>query len=179
MSTSTINTEQTERAIKRAQLKILTHKVKELLTEDARYRDNDALLVNRIQRDEMIELGLDVNLMTLNEFFRIRLEKRISSGDSITRIRREVQEYYAETRGDKYKKRQSKQADVVSDLHVIEDHINDNKKLQAEELAAENEGNILTGAPTVTEFCDHCQGTGKYESHPCNVCNGTGEVQFK
>ena len=112
-----------ERTAKREKLKELTNKIKELLATDVRYRENDALLVNRMQRDEMISQGFDVNVMSLNDFFRIRLEKKVSSGDSITRIRREVQEYYPETRGDNYKKRQSKQIDVQSDLHEVENHI--------------------------------------------------------
>jgi DnaJ-class molecular chaperone len=61
-----------------------------------------------------------------------------------------VQEYFPETRGDNYKKRQSKQADVQEDLHSVEDAIL-NKQIGK-------------------EFCDHCQGTGKYENYPCNVC---------
>ncbi len=160
-----------ERVKKREKLKELTTKIKDLLSLDQRYRENDALLVNRIQRDEMINSGLDVNTMSLNDFFRIRIEKRVSSGESITRIRREVQEYYAETRGDNYKKRQSKQVDVMSDLHDVEDDINDKKK---KEVSA-----IISSTPTITEECEHCQGSGKYESYECNVCNGTGEVQFK
>jgi len=138
-----------DKSKKRAKLKELTAKIKDLLTTDPRYRDSDALLVNRIQRDEMIACELPVNTMTLNDFFRIRMERKISSEDSITRLRREVQEYFPETRGDKYKKRQSKQSDVQEDLHEIENEI--------------NSGNIKG-------YCDHCQGTGKYENYPCNVC---------
>lgn len=172
MNATTTVTNQ-ERAKKRAKLKELTAKVKELLITDVRYRENDALLVNRVQRDEMIYSGLNVDGMSLNDFFHIRLQKRVSSGDSITRIRREVQEYYAETRGDNYKKRQSKQVDVVGDLHEVENDINSKK------AAEYNKNTPISSAPTLIEECDHCQGTGKYESFPCNVCDGTGEVQFK
>jgi hypothetical protein len=139
-----------ERTKKRAKLTELTAKIKQLLLNDKRYRENDALLVNRIQRDEMIALNLDVNTMSLNDFFRIRIDKKISSEDSITRLRREVQEYFPETRGDNYKKRQSKQVDVQGDLHEVENEIKSGK---------------------LKQWCDHCQGSGVYESHPCNVCN--------
>jgi len=173
MNTTTTVANQ-ERAKKRAKLKELTAKVKELLITDVRYRENDALLVNRIQRDEMIYSGLNVDGMTLNDFFRIRLQKRVSSGDSITRIRREVQEYYAETRGDNYKKRQSKQVDVVGDLHEVEDDINRKK------AAEYNKKNTpISSTPTIVEECELCQGAGEYEGFPCNVCGGIGEVQFK
>jgi len=171
-----------ERAKKGAQLKELTTKIKDLLIHDIRYRENDALLVNRIQRDEMIAQNYDVNVMTLNDFFRVRLEKRVSSGDSITRIRREVQEYYPETRGDNYKKRQSQQAEVIDDLHGLENEIVDGILQEQKEGEKVVETKTTSDAPVknpVADYCDHCQGSGKYESHPCNVCDGTGEVQFK
>lgn len=175
--------EKKARAKKRDQLKELTTKVKDLLTHDVRYRENDALLVNRIQRDEMIAQNFDVNVMTLNDFFRIRLEKKVSSGDSITRIRREVQEYYPETRGENYKKRQSQQADVIEDLHEVENHIVDGMLQEQKNGEKKVEVKTTSDAPLkinpTLEFCDHCQGSGKYESYPCNVCDGTGEVQFK
>jgi hypothetical protein len=162
-----------QRAVKRSKLKELTSKIKLLLTDETRYRDNDPLLVNRIQRDEMIEKGMDVNTMTLNDFFRVRIERRISSEDSITRLRREVQEYYPETRGINYKGRQSKQGDVQDDLRDIED------EFSSDIVKTQVKAQTLTGAPMITDQCDLCQGSGKYESYPCNVCKGTGEVQFK
>lgn len=159
-----------ERANKRSKLKELTAKIKTLLTTDTRYRDSDSLLVNRIQRDEMIEKGYEVNGMSLNDFFRIRVENKVSSEDSITRLRREVQEYYPETRGHKYKGRQSKQGEVQDDLRDIESQISSNAIPTIPNLA---------GAPLSVDECSHCQGSGKYESYQCNVCGGTGEVQFR
>ena len=170
-----------ERAKKRMKLKELTSKIQKLLTTDPRYRDNDALLINRIQRDEMIVAGLPVDNMSMNDFFRVRLDKKVSSEDSITRLRREVQEYYPETRGDKYKERQSKVVDVVDDLHEIENDINSKKAANKEAVGQDQKaaGTFSSSAPTLVEKCDHCQGSGKYEAYPCNVCDGTGEVQFK
>jgi hypothetical protein len=151
-----------ERAIKKAKVKELTDTVHRLLIADPRYRDSDALLMNRVQRDEIIALGLDANRMSFNDFLRIRLGKKISSEDSITRLRREVQEYYPETRGDKYKKRQSKQMDVRDDLHDIENEIKSNSNSNS--------------APMITEPCDYCQGSGKINGFECNMCGGAGEV---
>lgn len=156
-----------ERAAKKEKVRELTATIRQLLLTDPRYRDNDGLLVNRIQRDEIIALNLDANTMTLNEFFRIRMEKKIPSEDTITRLRREVQEYYPETRGDNYKKRQSKQIDVRDDLHDVENEI---VSKQAQEPA---------GAPLSTEDCEYCQGSGKINGFRCNMCGGEGEVASK
>ncbi len=159
-----------DRTKKRERLKELTAKIKNLLWVEPKYRENDALLVNRIQRDEMIDSGLDVNTMLINDFFRLRLQKRVSSGDSITRIRREVQEYYPETRGDNYKKRQSKQIDVQSDLHEIENHIKNEKS---------KESNSNSGAPLMVSKCQNCGGTGEFDRRLCAICNGNGEIPFQ
>jgi hypothetical protein len=149
--------EKNERKEKLSRIKHLTENIKNLLLTDARYRDSDSLLVNRIQRDELMSAGKDVRTLTVYEFFTIRLNKQITSEDTITRLRREVQEYFPETRGLKYKSRQSKQVEVIDDLHKVEDSIK---------------------AP-LTQDCFLCQGSGDYESHTCNVCSGTGQEIIK
>lgn len=172
-----------ERANKKARIKELTAIIHQLLIHDPRYRDSDALLVNRVQRDELIGMGLDVNTMSLTDFFRIRYDKKISSEDSITRLRREVQEYYPETRGDKYKKRQSKQSDVQEDLHDVENEIMANKRIEPYTITIKNSSNPIPAqifnSSNPDECCDYCQGSGKYESFECTACNGTGYVMFK
>ena len=160
-----------ERANKKAKIKELTAIIHQLLIHDPRYRDSDALLVNRVQRDELINMGLDVGSMSLNDFFRIRYEKKISSEDSITRLRREVQEYYPETRGDKYKKRQSKQAEVQEDLHDVENEIVSNKISYRPIHPPQQK---IQKPINPDDFCDYCQGSGKYESYECTACDGTG-----
>lgn len=154
--------EKNERKDRVAKIKRLTDNIKALLLDDPRYRDSDSLLVNRVQRDELLLAGKDVKTLTVYEFFSIRMNKQITSEDTITRLRREVQEYFPETRGEKYKTRQSKQVDVIGDLHKVEDSINAKK-----------------AAPVETQDCYLCQGSGEYEAYPCNVCNGTGQEIIK
>lgn len=154
-----------ERALKKARVKELTKIIHNLLDTDPRYRDSDRLLINRVQRDEILALGLSFDTMSATDFFRIRLDKKITSEDTITRLRREVQEYYPETRGDKYKKRQSKQTDVQDDLHDIENEIINSKTESTESIE--------------TEVCDYCDGSGKINGFECNMCGGTKEVAFK
>lgn len=142
----------------------LTEKIKDLLLTDARYRDSDTLLINRVQRDELVSKNISIETATIRDFFKLRLDKVITSEDSITRCRRAVQEYYPETRGLKYKARQTKQIEVI-------DNLKENKKKATTA--------ILNKTIEKTEFCDFCQGSGKYESYPCNVCMGAGHIVIK
>ena len=69
----------------------LTTKVHDLLITDTRYRDDDNLLVNRVQKDELANMGLNPANVTVYDFFRFRLNKQITDEDTITRARRKVQ----------------------------------------------------------------------------------------
>lgn len=149
---------------RREKLKLMQHltdKIKNLLLTDARYRDSDTLLVNRVQRDEMFDRNISIETSTIRDFFKLRLDKVITSEDTITRCRRSVQENYPETRGLKYKARQSKQIEVI-------DNLKENKNLAKKLVIAQK-----------TEICDFCQGSGKYESYTCNVCMGNGHIVIK
>ena len=154
----------TNRREKLKSMQHLTEKIKDLLLTDARYKDSDTLLVNRVQRDEMVAKNISIETSTIRDFFMLRLNKVITSEDTITRCRRAVQEYYPETRGLKYKARQSKQVEVI-------DNLKENKNL-AKKLTTLHKLVIAQK----TEVCDFCQGSGKYESYPCNVCSGVGYI---
>lgn len=75
----------------------LSQKIKELLISDARLRDNDALLINRIQRSEAAIYGR-ISEMNVNDFFMLRLEGQVSSEYDIVCLRKEIQEKFPETR---------------------------------------------------------------------------------
>lgn len=75
----------------------LSQKIKELLISDARVRDNDALLINRIQRHEVVGYG-NINEMNINDFFLLRIEGKVSSEYDIVCLRKEIQEKFPETR---------------------------------------------------------------------------------
>jgi len=128
--------------------------VKELMLSDKRYRDNDALLVNRIQKDELEQQNIDLRYITAYDYFKIRLNKTISSESTILRARRKVNEHIPETRGLSYKSRQSKQVDVIDTVKTIGNEM----KIQAKPQFQPKED------------CFLCQGTGKYENFPCNAC---------
>jgi DnaJ-class molecular chaperone len=137
----------------------LTTKVHDLLITDTRYRDDDNLLVNRVQKDELANMGLNPANVTVYDFFRFRLNKQITDEDTITRARRKVQELNPETRGDKYKIRQSRQIEVQLEIKNIKP----------------NQTNAI--------MCLDCNGKGiqddlftNEDSH-CLNCNGTGYLK--
>jgi DnaJ-class molecular chaperone len=109
----------------------------------------------------MFDRNISIETSTIRDFFKLRLDKVITSEDTITRCRRAVQEYYPETRGLKYKARQSKQIEVI-------DNLKENKNLAKKLVISQK-----------TEVCDFCQGSGKYESYTCNVCMGQGHIVIK
>ena len=76
--------------------KDLSDKIKELLISDTRYRDNDALLINRIQRDEIVKIR-PINELNINDFFQMRIDGLISSEHDIVTFRKEIQEQFPET----------------------------------------------------------------------------------
>lgn len=135
-------------------------KVKELLTTDPKahlYRDDDAMLVNRIHHDELLAMGFTDPLnVPLKTFFKLRREHKITSEHSISRARRLLQSKDASTRGEKYKVRQHKQIDVIDDLRDLKNGTNHSDPEK--------------------EKCYLCDGSGIYEKFACNMCNGTGFI---
>jgi len=69
--------------------KDLSDKIKELML-DTRYHNNDALLINRIQRDEIVKNSPRAfTELNINDFFQMRIEGLISSEIDIVSIRME------------------------------------------------------------------------------------------
>ena len=124
--------------------KDLSDKIKELLISSTNFRDNDALLINRIQRDEIVKIR-SINEMNLNDFFQMRIDGLVSSEHDIVTLRKEIQEQFPETQA---------QIENIDTEHFVEN-------IDAEFFAKEED-----------DFCEHCQGTKIYESFPCNVCCG-------
>ena len=83
MNTSTLSQEKAR--------KDLFDKIKEILTSDVRFRDNDALLINKIQREEITQHS-NINEISINDFFLFRSQGKVSSEDDIVAVRMESQE---------------------------------------------------------------------------------------
>lgn len=91
-----------------------------LLREDARYRDSDNLLKNRIHRDELLKMKIDVRKLSVFNYWELEQKKKLTNPHSISRARRKAQELLADTRGTKWKKRQANQPDYIEKLGNIE-----------------------------------------------------------
>lgn len=69
--------------------KDLSDKIKELML-DTRYHNNDTVLINRIQRDEIVKNSKrSFTELNINDFFQMRIEGLISSEFDIVTIRME------------------------------------------------------------------------------------------
>ena len=82
----------------------LRQKIEELLIQFPMFRDNDEHLVSFIWKQQLVNAGFDpyVNYH-ISEILSMMSDKTLSKYDSITRIRRLIQEEIPELRGASYK----------------------------------------------------------------------------
>lgn len=97
----------------------MTHKTKtvviELLTKYPTFRDSDEQLVAWIWKLEMEAHGYPSSMPT-QTFFKLMAFGKLTSSETITRVRRLVQEENPSLRGKKYVERQAKQEKVKKEL---------------------------------------------------------------
>jgi hypothetical protein len=87
-----------------------------LLTEKTQMRDNDEYLVAWIWKLELESKGFPTPNTPSQLFLKMLAEGQFTSSESITRMRRKVQEEFKELRGEKYAKRQANQTQVKKQL---------------------------------------------------------------
>ncbi len=88
----------------------------ELLTQYSDFKDNDQQLVAWFWKLEMEAHGYPASSTQTQTFFKLMAFGKLTSSDTITRVRRLVQEETPELRGKKYNERQAKQSVVKKDL---------------------------------------------------------------
>ena len=88
----------------------------ELLTQYTDFKDNDNQLVAWFWKLEMEKMGYPSSTTPTAHFLKIMAVGRLTSSDTITRVRRLIQEESPELRGKKYEERQAKQSIVKKDL---------------------------------------------------------------
>jgi hypothetical protein len=88
----------------------------ELLTQYSDFKDNDQQLVAWFWKLEMEAHGYPASSTQTQTFFKLMAFGKLTSADTITRVRRLVQEESPELRGKKYDERQAKQSQVKKDL---------------------------------------------------------------
>jgi hypothetical protein len=88
----------------------------ELLTQYSDFKDNDQQLVAWFWKLEMEAHGYPASSTQTQTFFKLMAFGKLTSADTITRVRRLVQEETPELRGTKYNQRQDKQSSVKKDL---------------------------------------------------------------
>ena len=88
----------------------------DLLKQYADFKDNDNQLVAWFWKLEMEKMGYPSSNTPTAHFLKIMAVGRLTSSDTITRVRRLIQEENPELRGKKYNERQANQTKVKKDL---------------------------------------------------------------
>lgn len=88
----------------------------DLLNQYADFKDNDHQLVAWFWKLEMEKMGYSSSTTPTQTFFKLMAYGKLTSADTITRVRRLVQEENPALRGKKYNERQAKQSIVKKDL---------------------------------------------------------------
>lgn len=92
-------------------------RVENLLRKTYRLRDNDNKLVATIWWNELKERGIDPKKH--KEILIMFAEGQLSMPDSITRVRRRLQETNPSLRGDTYGKRQAHQPEIIRQIREM------------------------------------------------------------
>ena len=90
--------------------------VKALIMQYTDFKDNDNQLVAWIWKLELEALGYPSTNTPASNFFKMMAWGKFTSSETITRVRRKLQEEFPELRGKNYDKRQAKQSEVKKDL---------------------------------------------------------------
>jgi hypothetical protein len=88
----------------------------ELLTQYSDFKDNDQQLVAWFWKLEMEAHGYPASSTPTQTFFKLMAFGKLTSADTITRVRRLIQEGNTRTAWKKYNERQAKQSIVKKDL---------------------------------------------------------------
>lgn len=107
-----------------SKIRFTKEKVIRLLESDAKYRDNDEILVARYWWDELKILNefSDNSWNTVKDFLVIYAEGKLTTADVITRARRKAQEEIPHLRGAKWNERHKESEEVKKE--IVTDYTN-------------------------------------------------------
>mgnify|MGYP003641464684 CR=1 FL=1 len=91
--------------------------VKKLLTENPHLRDDDNKLISNFWHKEVINLDIDLKEESGLKILELFAEGKLTSPESIGRVRRKLQEEFTYLRGNKWEERQGRlQKKVIKQL---------------------------------------------------------------
>lgn len=90
--------------------------VKRMLSDHMALRDDDNALIANVWARELQQQGIEIKEMRAYEFLASLATGRLSSSESITRMRRRLQTEYPSLRGNTWDKRHKEQVTVQKDL---------------------------------------------------------------
>jgi hypothetical protein len=101
-----------------SKMKSIKEDVRSLLLEHEHYKDNDQKLIAAYYYRHYIKKELP-NVKTAVEFLHDLADGKIPSPDTITRVRRKLQETEEELRGKKYKERHQLETETRNEIHEL------------------------------------------------------------
>ncbi|MEO1944132.1 MAG: hypothetical protein ABGY11_07505 [Candidatus Thioglobus sp.] len=104
-------------------IKRKTELVAHLLGEYPHLRDDDYKLIATIWKME-VEQHSDIRTMKAIELLTLMADGKLSNPESIRRSRAKIQQEVESLRGKNYIKRHRHQADVIDQLHEMQDELN-------------------------------------------------------
>lgn len=92
--------------------------VKSILISYPKAKDNDRYINCAVWNRERLNLGIT----TLDEFFHAYSDGKLTNHDTITRVRRKLQEEFPELRGTSYNKRQNLDPEVSKEMKTYKNN---------------------------------------------------------
>jgi hypothetical protein len=93
-----------------------------LLKENEKYRDDNNLLVNRIHRDELAAMGIEIKKLSVYNYWELIQQGKLTKRDSITRASRLAQANpLLGVAGNKRKKKLANQPDYIDTLRKVDE----------------------------------------------------------
>lgn len=103
-------------------LRLVRNRVKKLLDSDGKYRDNDSILMARIWFDDFNNLPIKYKQNgDFIHFLNALKDGKLTNWESITRMRRKLQEMYPYLEGKTRRLRNMKSSYIKEELRVIEE----------------------------------------------------------
>jgi hypothetical protein len=99
-------------------MKSIKQDIKNLLIQDKRYRDDDALLLCRYYYNRCGGEDAFITMSAIN-LLNLLANKSLPFPDSITRVRRKLQEQEPELRGDKWEERHALEEETSKEIHNL------------------------------------------------------------
>src|SRR6185503_3748348 len=100
-------------------LKNIKDEVRKLLLSNEVYRDNDEALVAKFHYDELVFNKINPKVEPISKYLNLIHQKKLTPADTITRVRRNLQEKEKEIRGRSFHTRHGMSEDLKKQIRDL------------------------------------------------------------